>query len=126
MSTSKTASSSKGNSGGAGSSDRPPAYDTISISPPSVNQDSAPTSSSRDPPTQQASARRESSSSKWKQKWQEIKEEDERRKAERIRYVSPEEADRITGLDRHRAKEEKKSAERKRGGKSILGMLMLS
>lgn len=107
----------------------PPAYDTLSIAPPSVEQSnfvSPPgrvSTSNSDP---ESSIRRESSSSKWKQKWQELKDEDERRKSERIQHVSPQEADRITGLDKHRVLEEKKSAERKRGGKTILGILALS
>jgi len=58
-------------------------------------------------------------------KWKELKEESERRKAERLQTVSAMEADRITGLDRHREEEAKKSTEYRRGGKSVVGALFL-
>lgn len=89
-------------------SDNPPDYDTLSLAPPSINQ-----------------SQPEPKKDGIRQKFAALKAEDERRKAERITHVSAEEADRITGLDRHRVEEERKSSERKRGGKSVLGILMM-
>ncbi|KAK5091020.1 hypothetical protein LTR05_001200 [Lithohypha guttulata] len=110
----------------------PPDYDTLSLAPPGLED----TSSTSHPsfshvPNQRAQTPTDASQKgrkSLKQQWEEFKQEDGRRKPANERYetVSAAEADRITGLDKHRALEEKKAAERKRGGKSMLGMLMLA
>lgn len=61
-----------------------------------------------------------------KQKWKELKQEDERRRESRFQTTSAEEAGRITGLDRHREEEARKSAARKRGSKGFLGVVFMS
>jgi len=65
--------------------------------------------------------------SHWRSSGRSLKQEDSRRKpnCEKYETVSAEEADKITGLDKHKELE-KKAAERQRGGRSILGMLMMT
>lgn len=108
-------------------SDAPPAYDQLSIAPPSAEESSARQASTCTNTATQGNAVQDGSRrNMMKQKWREMKEEDERRRAERYQVVPVSEADRITGLDRHREEEAKKSSERKRGGAALLGILSLS
>lgn len=114
----------------------PPSYDTLSLAPPSADtEQTSPsarpqaTNQQGGPSTQtQMQTQQQQTKKSLKDRWREIKAEDERRRTERIQHVSKEEADRITGLDRHREAEAKKNAnaEAPRGMKSVLGFLMLS
>ena len=90
----------------------PPAYDTISLAPPGADEVDPSSTSTR--------------KKTLKEKWQDLKDEDEKRRTDRVQHVTREEADRITGLDKHKELEEKKSAERKRGKGTILGAIFLS
>ncbi|KAK5952442.1 hypothetical protein OHC33_006485 [Knufia fluminis] len=111
----------------------PPAYDTLSLAPPSISAgadtEAGPSSSTQAArPSQRQQQQPAKNPKSLKDRWRDLKDEDERRKAERITHVSADEADRITGLDRHRAEEERKSAfaERPRGMKAVLGVLALN
>lgn len=96
----------------------PPEYDSLPVAPPSINTAGAASS--------QHDALRASRKKSLKEKWKELKDEDQQRKATRIQHVTHEEADRITGLDKHKRLEAKKSTEERRGMKSLLGILFLS
>ena len=106
----------------------PPAYDQVSLAPPFTDdkQRASPSAWGNGAGSGQGDGASHNRRKSVKQKWKELKEEDERRKARRYQHVSAAEADRITGLDKHREEEAKKSAERRRGGKSVLGILLLS
>lgn len=88
----------------------PPAYETLFFAPPSESLPSA------QRPQKAGSSKHNIAYLKksLKEKWREMKEEDRRRKSERIQYVTPEEADRITGLDRRREYQARKE-DRRRG-----------
>lgn len=104
--------------------DAPPAYDQLSIAPPSDEEPSAQLSSTdTNTASKDNSVKDRSRGSTMKQKWKAMKENDERRRAGRYQTVSATEADRITRLDRHREEQAKKSSEQKRGGASLLGVL---
>ncbi|KAI1843988.1 hypothetical protein JX266_009854 [Neoarthrinium moseri] len=80
----------------------PPDYDSLSIAPPYVDVDTSsqqPGESSRHAPLP------ETRKKSWMEKLKEMRIEDEKRKKERIQYVTPQEADRITGLQRRREEE---------------------
>ncbi|KAK5945764.1 hypothetical protein PMZ80_002972 [Knufia obscura] len=109
----------------------PPAYDTLSLAPPSISADAAlaPSSQQTSSPSESHTPQPQPHAKKsLKDRWRDLKDEDERRRSERITHVSADEADRLTGLDRHRAEEERKSAvaERPRGMKALVGFLTLS
>ena len=78
----------------------PPSYDTLSIAPPSISA---------------------GGKKSLKEKWKDAKAEDDQRRAQRYTTVSAAEADRITGLDKHREKEEKKMKE---GGRKGIGKFL--
>jgi len=113
---------------------QPPAYDTLSLGPPSADTEQVSRSAqSQTPDNGQPSidnpkqSQLQQPKKSFKERWHALKEEDERRKAQRIQHVSREEADRITGLDRHReAEAEAMKKGGPRGIKSVLGILMLS
>ena len=89
-----------------------PAYDTLSLAPPAADEVGSSSTSTH--------------KKTLKEKWQDLKDEDEKRRTDRVQHVTREEADRITGLDKHKELEEKKSTERKRGKGTILGAIFLS
>lgn len=100
----------------------PPDYDTLSIAPPTIDHAYVPTSRpGNGQDLCEANAMVRDRKKSLKERWQELKEEDEKRKAAQLQHVTHEEADRITGLDKHKERETKKSAEGPRGGKSLLG-----
>lgn len=88
-----------------------PAYDALSIAPPSIGE----SSSSRQHESNTYDDLPQQHKKSLKEKWREAKEEDARRKEQRVQYVTPEEADRITGLERRR-EEEAKNGGRHRSG----------
>jgi len=113
---------------------QPPAYDILSVAPPSADKEQAPHSArspthdhSQPPTDDPKQSQLQQPKKSFKERWRALKEEDERWKAQRIQHVSKEEADRITGLDRHReAEAEAMKKGGPRGIKSVLGILMLS
>ena len=107
--------------------DAPPAYDQLSIAPPS-DEDSSAQLSSTDTNTasKDNSVKDRSRGSTMKQKWKAMREDDERRRAGRYQTVSAAEADRITALDRYREEQAKRSSEQKSGVASLLGVLFLT
>ena len=103
----------------------PPEYDTLSIAPPGI--DDIPTSSraSNSEAPRDGDSIMNSRRKSMKERWQQLKEEDEERKAAKLRYVTREEADKIAGLDRHRERERRKAADGKKRGKGILGAVLI-
>ena len=73
-------------------SDAPPAYDQLSIAPPLAEE--RPSQPSAD---EYDAAQEHSQPKGLRQKWKQLKQEDERRRAERTQTVSATEADRIRG-----------------------------
>ncbi|KAH6661165.1 hypothetical protein BKA67DRAFT_550359 [Truncatella angustata] len=94
----------------------PPAYDTLSIAPPAGDFENAHGNGSTYSSRHDAASEKKS----LKDKWLQMKEEEKRRKEERVRHVTKAEADRITGLDRLR--ERQKEEAKKSGTKGLLNL----
>lgn len=103
----------------------PPDYDTLSIAPPAIDDTPAQNEAndSQSPPETDGTARSRRKS--MKERWQELKDEDEARKASRLQYVTHEEADKIAGLDKHKEREKQKIADGKKRGRGILGAALI-
>ncbi|KAK9775636.1 hypothetical protein SCAR479_07743 [Seiridium cardinale] len=99
----------------------PPPYDTLTIGSPEADLESAERESNSHSGGRAAAHEKNKS---LKQKWRDMMEEERRRKDARIQHVTPEEADRITGLDRRRAEETNDTA--RKGTKSFLALMLLS
>lgn len=89
----------------------PPAYDSLSMSPPTSTEDSHQDTASH------------GHMHSLKQKWKDLKEEDKARKSNQVQYVTPEEADRITGLDKRREAEAEENKDSPKGVKRFLGLM---
>lgn len=96
----------------------PPEYDTLSLAPPDIDDIG--------PSTEAGDATERSRRKSFKERWQQLKQEDEEHKAARLQYVTREEADKITGVDKLREKDALDVASGKKKGKGILAVMSMN